>query len=649
MSKSTIDEGLNTQPSRFETKRSASLERRLPLMISALLVVTIAAFGLLAFREVRLSSIAAATGQLRTIILQTGETAGRTLTTRAALLAAIRVDSTMKRALDSKASQTERQAGVSFIRARRVAADSSTLGAQILIDANGDRTQVAGIVPQGADAKVLESTIADANRRDSATIGVPYSTGNAMWYWSVIPVPTTNGVRGFFAEQRRLRANPSIEQQLKGFTGQDISMYYAAAGADVWTGLRGVPITPKFDVSVLPDSFHITTAAGEKLLGVKARLAGSAWFIVFTINEAAITTRSNAFLRKIGLMALVLLSIGMLGAWYVSRRVTEPLKSLTVAAKQLTAGNFATRERVTTNDEIGELAHAFNTMAERIGESHAQLGVRIHESEALAAQLHRASAAKSEFLAMMSHELRTPLSAIAGYAEILQLGMRGQLNEAQRLDLARIQANQVHLLRIINDILDLAQVESGSLVVTTQPVAMRDVVADLDPIILPLITDKKIRYSVSEDLLPLTVVAERDRVTQVLVNLVANATRFTPANGEISLHCSQSNGRVQLHVTDTGVGIHVDKHEAIFQPFVQAENGPSRRAQGTGLGLAISRRIVEAMHGTLTVKSAPGAGSTFTIDLAQVVIPPASIPVDVEATTVRATPAEIRTHAMTGL
>ena len=170
----------------------------------------------------------------------------------------------------------------------------------------------------------------------------------------------------------------------------------------------------------------------------------------------------------------------MLGAWWVSRRVTKPLKPLTGAAREIASGNYAAREPVRTTDEIGELAKAFNGMAERIGESHALLGVRVDESEALARELNLASRAKSEFLAMMSHELRTPLSAIAGYAEILQLGMRGQLNEAQQADRARIQANQVYLLRNIDDILDLAPVESGKIQIRMQPVEMRVVVVILN-------------------------------------------------------------------------------------------------------------------------------------------------------------------------
>lgn len=630
-----------------ETPGSASLERRLPLMISGLLIVTIAAFGFFAFSEVRQSYIDAANGQLRTIIGQTGETAGRTLLQRATALAAIRINPVVVRALSANASADERKAGATFLERRRLPADTLTLASQLLISADGTRAAVTGSTPIGTDSAVLASTVAQAVRSDSVAIGVPYSTGNNMWYWTVIPVATEERARGFIAEQRRLRANPTIDQQLKGFTGQDISMYYAAIGADVWTGLGGVPIAPKFDVSVLPDSFHIKTSAGESLLGVKSKLKGTSWFIVFTINEDAVNQRSALFLRNMVGIGVVLLLVSIIAGWWVSRRVTRPLKSLTVAARQVARGDFATREPVRTSDELGELARTFNTMAERIGESHALLAERVQESEALAHQLNQASKAKSEFLAMMSHELRTPLSAIAGYAEILQMGMRGELNDAQRLDLSRIQANQVHLLRIINDILDLAQVESGQLHISARPVALRDVMSDLDPIIRPLIAERKISYSVRETLLPLSVMAERDRLTQVLVNLVANATRFTKPEGEISLHATQTDTHVRLHVSDTGIGIAPEKLEAIFQPFVQVESGPSRRAQGTGLGLAISRRIVEAMGGALTVSSEVGLGSTFTLELQRAVVTAPESVTTHEDVSVRTTQTPRRTLATT--
>ena len=143
-------------------------------------------------------------------------------------------------------------------------------------------------------------------------------------------------------------------------------MYNAAIGADVWTELRGFPIAPKFDAITLPDSFHLTTARGERLIGAKQTIKDPPWFIMSTINEDAVTARSTAFLRRMLGIGAVLLLLGMLGAWWVSRRVTTPLKSLTGAAQQIAGGNYETREPVRTTDEIGELAQAFNKMAQRI-------------------------------------------------------------------------------------------------------------------------------------------------------------------------------------------------------------------------------------------------------------------------------------------
>ena len=596
--------------------RSASLERKLPLMISGLLVIVTAAFGFFAFTEVRQSALNAAQLQLSTIVLQTAGGLTTNFRTRESSMTGYAQSALLRRALSRTGTAAQNDSAARFLIDRRTPNDTATFWAQLLVSSGGAHRLVTGASPDAHDFQELDRTISQARSGPHMIVGSPYAKDSTMWYWSATPVSSGDEPLGYIAELRRIRASPAnIDQTLKGFTGQDISMYYAAVDGDVWTGLRGVPIKPKFDPSALPDSFRLTTPGGERLMGAKHTIGTTGWFVMFTINEDAVTARSTAFLRRMLVIAGVLLLLGIVAARWVSRRVTEPLKSLTGAARQIADGNYAAREPVRTNDELGVLAQAFNGMATRIGESHALLAERVDESETLARQLHRASQAKSEFLAMMSHELRTPLSAIAGYAEILQLGMRGQLNEMQQADLARIQANQVHLLRIINDILDLAQVESGKMQISTRTVALRDVMDDLEPIIMPLFAETNIRYSVHNSVTSLVVIAERDRLTQVFVNLVANAVRFTESGGSVSIAASRRDDVVQVDVIDTGIGIAAEKLEAIFQPFVQADSGPSRRAQGTGLGLTISRRLVEAMGGTLSVKSTPGKGSTFTLTL----------------------------------
>ena len=226
-----------------------------------------------------------------------------------------------------------------------------------------------------------------------------------------------------------------------------------------------------------------------------------------------------------------------------------------------------------------------------------------------------ANRAKSEFLATMSHELRTPLNAISGYTELLKMGLRGPVTEAQVADLDRINRSQGHLLGIINDILQFAKLESGQLEVKVEtfPVdAALDVAAEL---VKPQLEAKKISYECLRGEKSVQVTADRDRFQQIVLNLLSNALKFTPDGGTISVGWRIEAELVVIDVADTGVGIAADQQERIFDPFVQVQAGTTRTSEGVGLGLAISRDMARQMGGDVSVRSDLGKGSTFTLTL----------------------------------
>ncbi len=226
-----------------------------------------------------------------------------------------------------------------------------------------------------------------------------------------------------------------------------------------------------------------------------------------------------------------------------------------------------------------------------------------------------ANRAKGDFLAAMSHELRTPLNAIGGYAELIELGVRGPVTEAQREDLSRIQRSQRHLLTLINDILNFAKVEAGRVEYDLRAVPLAALVASALPIIEAQLEARGLRYASRVDD-ALVVWADEEKLRQILLNLLSNAAKFTEAGGAITVDAARDDaGAVLLSVTDTGVGIPAEKLGAIFDPFVQAHRDLTRPTEGTGLGLAISRDLARGMSGDLTVVSAEGAGSTFTVRL----------------------------------
>jgi signal transduction histidine kinase len=229
-------------------------------------------------------------------------------------------------------------------------------------------------------------------------------------------------------------------------------------------------------------------------------------------------------------------------------------------------------------------------------------------------QLAEASQHKSQFLANMSHELRTPLNAILGYTELILDNLYGDTPDKMRGVLERIERNGRHLLGLINDVLDLSKIEAGQLTLSLADYSLKNVVHSVYSAVEPLANEKKLAFKVE---LPRDIPSGRGderRLTQVLLNLVGNAIKFTDA-GEVVVKATQSSGSFEVTVRDTGPGISEADQAKLFQEFQQADNSITRKKGGTGLGLAISKRIIEMHGGRIWVDSRPGAGSTFSFTL----------------------------------
>jgi signal transduction histidine kinase len=232
------------------------------------------------------------------------------------------------------------------------------------------------------------------------------------------------------------------------------------------------------------------------------------------------------------------------------------------------------------------------------------------EIEEKGRELAEASKHKSQFLANMSHELRTPLNAILGYTELILDSIYGEPSEKMRAVLERLQANGRHLLGLINDVLDLSKIEAGQLTLSLDDYSMSDVVHGVVSAVEPLAAEKRLTFKAEvEPGLP-TGHGDGRRLSQVLLNLVGNAIKFTD-KGEVAIRASATNGAFTVAVCDTGPGIPATDQAKIFEEFQQADSSITKKKGGTGLGLSIAKRIIEMHGGRIWVESEPGKGSKF--------------------------------------
>jgi PAS domain S-box-containing protein len=243
------------------------------------------------------------------------------------------------------------------------------------------------------------------------------------------------------------------------------------------------------------------------------------------------------------------------------------------------------------------------------------IALDIEERRTAEEEAQAASLAKSEFLASMSHELRTPLNAIGGYAELLAMGVRGPLNSQQAQDVARIRRSQQHLLVLINDVLNFAKVDAGQIEYHVTAVPVDDALHDAEALIAPQVLAKGLHYSYKNGDRSVVVLADPEKLQQIVLNLLSNAVKFTDEGGSVTLSTQTAGDCVEISVQDTGNGVPPEKIATIFEPFVQAERRLNQPVQGVGLGLAISQDLARGMSGEIRVRSSIGKGSTFTLSL----------------------------------
>ena len=376
-----------------------------------------------------------------------------------------------------------------------------------------------------------------------------------------------------------------------------------------------------FDLA--PDPYLVTdetgaieeanTAAAE-LFGVPAALLIGRPFVSFV--EAHARPEFRAHLQG-------MLSTERLDKWMIEARVRDA-RMISVEATVSTLENRSAGKKslcwllhdMSARRESEESMQALNrSLNARVAQRTRELELALSGEQAARKEAEAANRIKSELFARLSHEFRTPLHAVSGYLEILQQNIHGGLNEEQRKDVDRIHQAQEHLLALVNMILDFAKLEGGPIELSMAEIPIEETLRVAESLVAPQFAKKGVTYSHRPGDPSLSVFADREKVQQIIVNLLANAVKFTAPGGAVDLEWRIEDETLLVRVRDTGAGIPDDKVEQIFEPFVQLRAPGSLPGGGTGLGLPISRDLARAMGGDVTATSTLGVGSVFTLIL----------------------------------
>ena len=578
-----------------------SIERKLPLFFSALLLVVVLVMLGAAYQQVRTAAISFASERVKRSTKEWVNASLRSTAQQRTQLATLVSDPGVR---DFVASGGTRGRDWALAAMRRIAPDNTPNVAMELWDGAGHRLLLRG-------DSVFATHPAPLPASDSGVVS-PYRIQHDTLILSDMQAVVRSGPEGAAIGRvvvvRRLNVSALARQTLTGISGGDMSLLIGNADGAPWTDLEKVIPAPPAEARVLHDSAIVVSyERGDAKIGAAARIPGTPIMFISELSRRQVLAPTWVYLRRMSLIAAVIVLIGALGAWWVSRGITNPLRRFTTAAAAIASGDLGQQVDVPGTDELARLGRSFNVMASEVQRARSDLEHQVVERTQA---LRETNAELEAFSYSVSHDLRAPLRAIHGFARILLEDHGTELQPEAKRVLGVIDENTRRMGQLIDDLLSFSRL--GRKELDTAPVDMTELVRTVADEIRRSAGDRPLEITIG----PLPPArGDRDMLRQAITNLLDNAAKFTRrrAPGQIEVGHRADGAETVYYVKDNGAGFdprYAGKLFGVFQRLHRAEE-----FEGTGVGLAIVQRIVLRHGGRVWAEGQLDAGATFSFTL----------------------------------
>jgi signal transduction histidine kinase len=442
--------------------------------------------------------------------------------------------------------------------------------------------------------------------RDSAFVGKLYLFGDSMYYPIIAPVMAGQKQVGYLLRWRVVRATKQTISVLSRLVGSKAALYFGNTDGSLWTDMLRPVAAPPFDVHNIHTPFTYRRS-DDKVIAFATPIAGSKWTIMIEVSQGLVLEAANRFLYLLIAIGAILIVIGSLIAWKISRNITRPLDRLILATTAIAGGDYSSPVVVDRTDELGMLAESFNSMTAQVRQAHDELENKVR---ARTEELEIVNKELEAFSYSVSHDLRAPLRAVSGYAMMLKEDYEASFDDEARRITGNIITNVKMMGRLIDDLIAFSRL--GKREVTLRPV-------DMTAVVEHCIAQESLHWgdrNFSITIAPLpSCMGDEDLLKQVWMNLVSNAFKYSSKQAEpaIEIGIVRNKTEIAYFVKDNGAGFDMKYADKLFKVFQRLHT--QEEFEGTGVGLALVKRIIDKHKGRIWAESRPGSGATFYFSL----------------------------------